>query len=80
VPVLFCACSSFNCLGDVFAIETFASSGKGSVTDIQHCSHYMIHRDVLPSEGFNFLQDPVLTKGIKLNNRVVFICVCMLTR
>ena len=33
--------------GEVFAIETFGSTGKGYVNDYGECSHYMIEKDMI---------------------------------
>lgn len=33
--------------GEVFAIETFGSTGKGYVHDLGECSHYMIEKDMI---------------------------------
>jgi len=49
--------------GEVFAIETFASTGKGLVRDDLETSHYMVSKEANMSQVkyFNFNLYPCLT-------------------
>ncbi|KAH7825503.1 putative Methionine aminopeptidase 2 [Monocercomonoides exilis] len=51
--------------GHVYAIETFASTGKGSVSDGGDCSHYMMDPDALANLGS--VRNP---KGRKLAHHI----------
>lgn len=56
--------------GEVYAIETFASTGKGKVWDEGVCSHYMINYHYLNSKEFRPPRNAAaqsLFKGIKEN-------------
>ncbi|KAL0220716.1 hypothetical protein RCL1_000570 [Eukaryota sp. TZLM3-RCL] len=43
VPIVKCADSNYMREGEFYALETFASTGKGRVVDDGECSHYMLN-------------------------------------
>lgn len=44
--------------GEVYAIETFGSTGKGVVRDGMDCSHYMLNFDLSPSQAMSMARTP----------------------
>eukprot|EP01054_Gregarina_sp_Poly1_P004722 Gregarina_sp_Poly_1__4721@NODE_2520_length_2035_cov_1111_986280_g1602_i0_p1_GENE_NODE_2520_length_2035_cov_1111_986280_g1602_i0NODE_2520_length_2035_cov_1111_986280_g1602_i0_p1_ORF_typecomplete_len439_score64_75Peptidase_M24/PF00557_24/1e39_NODE_2520_length_2035_cov_1111_986280_g1602_i05911907 len=54
--------------GEVYAIETFASTGKGKVWDEGVCSHYMLNYERVAAKDFRMPKQPAaqsLYKGIQ---------------